>query len=161
MAEALRARRESAGKSAKAPDATWELPGESGLSACFPAPPIAGEPAILEIVLDCSYCPLDGVDLFARIGDPEAATPPDGFSSVMDWIPAELKKETLFVDDEEVPRGEVEEALASASPWEALHRLELVLSPGSNRIEIALVSDELEDFNCVLSDWILKIDGSA
>ncbi len=65
------------------------------------------------------------------------------------------------MDDKEVPRGEADEPLASASPWEALHRVELVLSPGSNRIEIALVSEELEDFNCVLSDWILKIDGSA
>ena len=161
MAEALRARRESAGKSAKAPDATWELPGESGISAHFPAPPVAGEPAKLEIVFDCSYCPLDGVDLFVRIGDPEAATPPDGFCSVMDWIPADLKKETLLVDDEEVPRGEVDEPLERETPWEALHRVELVLSPGSNRIEIALVSEELEDFNCVLSDWILQVNESA
>jgi hypothetical protein len=161
MAEALHARRESAGRPVKAPEATWELPGESGISAQFAVPPVAGEPAILEIVLDCSYCPLDGVDLFVRIGDPEAATPPDGFSSVTDWIPADLIKESLFVDDEEVPRGEVDEPLASASPWEALHGVELVLSPGSNRIEIALVSEELEDFNCVLSDWVLKTDGTA
>ena len=131
----------------------WDLPMETMLEAKFREPPVAGEEAILILVLDNLYGPLDDIGLYVRLGDPEAPTPLRGFDSVADWMIPLKRSETLFLDDGNLPRGSISEPLTEEIPWAAVFELPLQLKSGINSIEIALRCDAYKRLDGVLDPW--------
>jgi hypothetical protein len=137
----------------------WELEGESELhAAAIPDPPKGGVATCIRLTLSNSCGPVDGVDLFVRIGDPKKPTDQDDLDSAMDWINARLVEELVTVDGVEMLRSEAEEPFEEETPWEATYDANLVLSAGQCSIEIKVVSHQPELLrSVVLSDWHITV----
>lgn len=141
------------------PRASWELAGESSLRARLVADPIAGAPARIRLSHDNVYGPIDGTEIFVRVGDPDAAT---AFAELVDttgWTAAPIVEETLSIDGDELSRASVpeDEQQGVEIPWRADHEAELSLPSGRVRIEIAVRHARYAELNGILSDWVFDV----
>ncbi len=137
----------------------WELGGESELhAATIPDSPTGGVETCIRLTVSNSYGPVDGVDLFVRVGDPKKPTDQDDLDSAKDWIEARLVEELVTVDGEEMLRSEAEEPFLEETPWEATYDAKLVFPAGRHSIEIKVVSHQPELLrSVVLSDWNITV----
>jgi ankyrin repeat protein len=139
---------------------TWELAGESVLLAeTDPKKPKHEKPVIVRLTYSNVYGPVDGAQLYVRVGDPDKPTAFDDLDSGGKWQPVTLVEELLSIDGEEVDRSSLSEPVYGETPWDATYERELSFPQGKHSIEIKVVS-EAEGMNGVLSDWIVNVSGS-
>lgn len=141
-------------------DADWQLDGESQLDAItIPAPPTSSIPTIVRLTHSNTYGPLDDVEFFVRVGNPDKPTKPDDLDSAKDWVKAELVEELVYVDDKEMLRSEAEEPFEDETPWDGTYEAQLKLPEGRQSIEIKIVSHIPELLrSMVLSDWEVEVE---
>src|SRR4051812_42209919 len=97
----------------------WQLDGESELYAVtIPDQPNAAAATAVRLTHSNSYGPIDEVEFFVRVGDPDKRTDEDDLDSESDWIKAHLVEELVTVDDEEMLRSEAHEPFEDETPWE-------------------------------------------
>ena len=137
----------------------WELEGESELSAIIiPDPPRPGAATTVRLTHSNSYGPVDGVDIFVRVGDPDEPTDQDDLDSATDWAQARLVEELVTVGDEEMLRSEAEEPFEDETPWEGTYEATLTIPSGKHLIEIKVVSHNPELMHSmVVSDWEVSV----
>ena len=137
---------------------TWELEGESVLlAATDPKKPKHNKPVIVRLTYSNVYGPVDDVQLFIRIGDPDKPTAFDDVDSGGTWQPLTLVEELLSIDGEEVDRSSLSEPIYGETPWDATYECELSFRKGKHSIEIKVLS-EGEGMSGVLSDWAVRVD---
>ncbi len=138
----------------------WQLEGESDLyAATIPEPPDAGQPTIVRLTHSNTYGPVDDVEFFVRIGDPDRPSRENDLNSASDWVKAQLVEELVFVDDEEMLRQDAEEPFEEETPWEGTYEAELQTPAGRHSIEIKIVSPFPELLSSrVLADWEILPD---
>ena len=141
-------------------DVFWQLDGESDLYATtIPDPPKAGKAATVRLTHSNSYGPLDEVEIYVRVGDPENPTEPDDLDSATDWVKAELVEELVYVDGEEMLRSEAAESLEDETPWDGTYEAQLVIPKGDRTIEVKVVSKYPEILtSVVLNDWEVEVE---
>jgi ankyrin repeat protein len=137
---------------------TWELAGESVLLAeTDPKKPKQEKPVIVRLTYSNVYGPVDGVQLFVHIGNPDKPTAFDDLDSGGKWQPVTMVEELLSIDGEEVDRSAVTEPVYGETPWDATYECQLNLPQGKHSIEIKVVS-EIEGMTGAISDWIVNVD---
>jgi hypothetical protein len=136
-------------------DTFWQLEGESLLSAVtIPHPPIAGGASLVRLTHSNCYGPIEGVDLFVRVGDPDHPTDQDDLDAAGDWIQARLVEELVTLDDEEMLRSDAHEPFEDETPWEGTYDVELAIPAGRRSIEIKIVSRHPDILGSrVLTGW--------
>lgn len=141
-------------------DVFWQLDGESDLYAMtFPDPPKAGKAATVRLTHSNSSGPVDDVEIFVRVGDPENPTDPDDLDSATDWVKTELVEELVYVEGVETLRSEVEEPFEDETPWDGTYEAQLVLPAGEHTIEVKVVSKYPEVLtSVVLNDWEIGVE---
>lgn len=137
----------------------WQLQGESDLyTLTIPDPPKAGTPTIIRLTHSNTYGPVDEVDFYVRIGDPNNPTDQADLDSSPDWVKARLIEELVYVDDEEILRSEAQEPFEDETPWEGTYEAQLTIPPGQHSIEIKIISRIPELLtSTVLSDWNITV----
>lgn len=139
---------------------TWELVGESMLLAeTDPQILKHNKPAIVRITHDNVYGPVDGVQLFVRIGDPDMPTAFEDLEGGGEWHAMALVEELLSIDGEEVDRSSVNEPVYGEAPWDGTYECELDFKRGKHSIEIKVVSD-IESMTGVISGWTVTVTNS-
>ena len=139
---------------------TWQLDGESDLSAItIPDPPAAGAATTVRLTHSNSYGPFDDAEFFVRVGDPDNPTDQDGLDSASDWTKAHLVEELVTVGDKEILRSEAPpDSFEDEVPWEGTYEAQLAIPAGRRAIEIKIVSQHPELLrSVVLADWELMI----
>jgi hypothetical protein len=133
----------------------WELDGESELhAATVPDPPEAATATTVRVTLSNPYGPVDDVEVFVRVGNPDKPTAQGDLDSAKDWFEAPLVEELVNVDGEEMVRSREMEPFEDETPWEGTYEAHLVLPPGRRSIEIKVLSHNSELLrSVVLSDW--------
>jgi len=136
-------------------DVFWQLDGESDLHVdTLPHPPTSKGPTTIRLTHSNTYGPFDEADFFVRLGTPGKPTAPEDLDSAKDWIKAVLVEELVYVGGEEILRSEAEEPFEEETPWEGTYEAQLTLPPGPQRIEIKVISRQLELLqSTVLADW--------
>lgn len=139
-------------------DVFWQLDGESDLYAMtLPDPPKAGKATTVRLTHSNSYGPVDDVEIFVRVGDPENPTDPDDLDSATDWVKADLVEELVYVEGVETLRSEAGESLEDETPWDGTYEAQLVIPPGEHTIEVKVVSKYPEVLtSVVLNDWEIE-----
>ena len=142
---------------------TWELHGESTLSAELVAVPTAGSPLGVRIAHDNVYGPVDGTQIRIRIGDANDPTSAEGVGSRSDWVELPIVAETLIVDGEEISGDSIEALVHTEAPWRAVHEGTLSVPSGGEGsrlvIEIAVANPYYPELQGVLTDWRVSVDG--
>ena len=147
-------------KAVRETENTWQLEGESDLSAItIPNPPASNSATTVRLTHSNSYGLFEGVDFFVRVGDPDQHTGEFDLDSNNDWVKAFLVEELVCVDDEEMLRSEAEEPFEDEVPWEGTYEAELVIPAGRRSIEIKIVSKHPKLLaSRVLADWEITIE---
>src|ERR1700752_3146861 len=97
-------------KAVRDSDAFWQLDGESELYAVtIPDHPKAAAATTVRLTHSNSYGPIDEVEFFVRVGDPDKRTEQDDLVSTSGWTKAHLVEELITVEDEEMLRSEARE----------------------------------------------------
>ena len=138
---------------------TWELGGESVIFCeATPNPPQSDVETLLKITHANIYGPIDDVEFYLRIGNPDNPTEFDDVDSAADWVRTELVEEIVMVDDVEMHRSEANEPFGREDevPWDGTYEAKLVFPAGKNSIEIK-VSSKGSVQSGVISDWILDV----
>jgi hypothetical protein len=138
---------------------TWEIGGESVIfSETIPNPPRSGDETLIRITHSNVYWPIDDVELFVRVGDPEHPTDFEDLDSAADWVKAELVEEIVLVDDEEMHRAQAEEPFGREEevPWDGTYEARLSLPAGRTSIEIKVSGNGIVQSG-VISDWALDV----
>lgn len=144
-------------KAVRESETFWQLEGESDLYAItLPDPPQAHIETTIRLTLSNSYGPIDGAELFVRIGDPDRPTAQDDLHSATDWVEAHLVEELVTVDDEEMLRSEAQEPFEDETPWEGTYEAPLLITAGRRSIEVKLLSQHPELLSSlVLTGWVI------
>ena len=139
-------------------DVFWQLEGDSDLYAMtIPDPPKAGKATTVRLTHSNSSGPVDEVEIFVRLGDPENPTEPDDLDSASDWVKAELVEELVYVGGEETLRSEAEEPFEEETPWDGTYEAQLVIPAGEHTIEVKVMSKFAEVMTpVVLNDWEIE-----
>jgi hypothetical protein len=137
----------------------WQLDGESELYAVtIPDQPKAAAATTVRLTHSNSYGPIDGVEFFVRVGDPDKRTDEDDLDSESDWMKAHLVEELVTVDDEEMLRSEAHEPFEDETLWEGTYEAQLVIPADRRSIEIKIVSQHPELLrSLVLNDWDIAV----
>lgn len=146
-------------KAVKETENTWQLEGESDLSAItIPNPPTPLSPTTVRLTHSNSYGPFDEIDFYIRIGNPDTPTDQFDLKSANDWVRTRLIEELVCVDNQEMFRSEAEEPFEEETPWEGTYEAELQIPSGRHSIEIKIVSRQPKIMaSRVLSDWEIVV----
>ncbi|HPF58407.1 MAG TPA: hypothetical protein PK820_06385 [Candidatus Competibacteraceae bacterium] len=134
----------------------WELSGESVLNAAIiPEKPKSNEATLIRLTHSNSYCPIDGVNFYIRIGDPSNPTQFNDLDSHNDWSELKLIEELVLINEEEVLRSEMKAPLAmdEEMPWDATFETKMNIPEGDHLIEIKVVCPSGFMPSGVISDW--------
>ena len=138
----------------------WELGGESTLHCeTIPDPPNPRDDTLVRITHSNVYGPVDGIEFFVRIGDPDNPTVFDDQDSTTDWVKTELVEEIVMVDDVEMYRSDATEPFGREEevPWDGTFEARLRLPSGNSTIEIKVLSSGDLLQSGVIADWIQQI----
>ena len=136
----------------------WELAGESVLLAeTTPRKPKHNKPVTVRLTHSNVYGPVDGAQLFVRVGNPDEPTAFDDLDSGEDWQTVTLVEELLSIDGEDVEPSTITEPVYGETPWDGTHECELSLPQGKHSIEIKVVS-EIDGLTGVIFDTIVNVE---
>lgn len=146
-------------KAVRETENTWQLEGESDLSAItIPNPPSANAATTVRLTHSNSYGPFDDVDLYVRVGNPDQPTAESDLNTANDWIKAHLIEELVSVGDEEIFRSEAVEPFKDETPWEGTYEADLQIPSGRRSIEIKIISRHTELLESrILADWKINV----
>ena len=137
----------------------WELGGESVIfGETIPDQPKSQEPILVRITHSNIYYPVDDVEFFVRVGNPDNPTAYDDLDSATDWIKTELVEEIVRIDNEELHRSESKEPYDREQevPWDGTFETTITFLSGKRSIEIKILSTGYIQSG-VISDWVINI----
>ena len=137
---------------------SWELGGESIIFCeAIPNRPQPGEETLVKITHANVYGPIDDVEFYIRVGNPDNPTGFDDLDSAVDWVKMQLVEEIVMVDDVEMLRSKANEPFGQEEevPWDGTSEAYLVFPAGKNSIEIKVSSKGIVQSG-VISDWVLN-----
>jgi hypothetical protein len=138
---------------------SWELGCESTIFCeSIPNPPQSGEETLVKITHSNVYGPIDDVEFYLRVGNPDKPTGFDDLDSAADWVRTELVEEIVMVDDVEMHRSKANEPFGQEEevPWDGTFEAQIVFPAGKNSIEIKVSSHGMIQSG-VISDWVLNV----
>jgi hypothetical protein len=137
----------------------WQLDGESILNTLtIPDPPKPNSPVTIRLTLSNSYGPLEEVEFFVRLGNPDHPTDPKDLDSARDWIKTSLVEELVDVDGEEMLRSQTQEPFEDETQWEGTFEAQMTIPAGRHTIEIKILSPQPDlQRSMVLNDWEINV----
>lgn len=137
----------------------WYLEGESTLAAItVPEKPAPSTNSLVRMSHVNIYGPVEFIEFYVRMGDPQNPTADDAINVHSDWIKLELVEE-LLSDEEEVDRWVLRSDYTNGIdqydeiPWAGTFETTVNFSQGLNSIEIKVISTDPKFHSFVLTGW--------
>ena len=142
----------------------WELQGESTLrAAVIPDPPDSTADSLVRITHTNLYGPIDFMEFFVRLGDPDNPTEQNDITAHADWAKLELVEEVLGIEDDDgeeidILRSDFEGELDPFEEimWDGTFDAKLKLRRGMNSIEIKALSHAEKFRSFILAGWAVE-----